>query len=125
MRKPLREIVIVCDSCNSSFHPKSIAIKEEYVKLCGDRIRVIYYKCPKCKKLYLIGLHNYTSDKLLKRQKELIATTQKRVAKGLPADPKKLEQIEELKKQLLSYQNTLMERYKDGIDLLDQLLQDK
>ena len=122
MKKPLESVEIVCDSCNSVFTPQEIVILEEYTKLCGDRVRVIYYRCPICKKFYLIGIHNYTSDKMLKRQQELIKSNQSRVAKGLPVSENKLEQIEKLKCELIDYQDVLLERYKQDIDLLDLLL---
>ena len=59
---------------------------------------------------------------MLKRQQELIKSNQSRVAKGLPVSENKLEQIEKLKCELIAYQNVLLERYKQDIDLLDLLL---
>ena len=125
MKKPLQDITIICDSCNLAFNYTELDIREEYVVLCEDRVKVIYYKCPKCNKVYLIGIHNYISEKLLKQEKNLILANQKRMARGLPASKQKLEQIKEIKESLLSYQDTLREKYKADIHLLDQLLQDK
>ena len=122
MKKPLQSVQIICDSCNSSFNYADINIMEKYVNLCGDKVRVMYYRCPKCNKLYLIAIHNYTSDKMLKRERELIESNQKRISKGLPASIEKLDQLERIKQELLSYQDALRERYKDGIHLLDQIL---
>lgn len=125
MKKPLQSIEIICDSCNFSFDHTALNIKEDSVKLCGDKVRVIYYRCPNCGKLYLIAIHNYTSDKMIKRQKELIASNQKRVKKGLPVSAEKLDQIERIKEDLLSYQDALRERYKRDIHLLDHILKNK
>ena len=125
MDKKIKEISVICDSCNSSFSPNDIVVDEKFLSMCGDRVRVIYYRCPKCRKVHLIGIHDYRADKLLKRQQELVLSNQRRVNKGLPVSKEKLEQIESIKDELLLYQDTLKERYKNGIDLLDQLLEDK
>lgn len=122
MKKKLEEVSVICDNCNSGFSPEVIAIKDNYTVIKGDKVRVIYYRCPNCNKIHVVGVHDYKADKMLKRQQELVTSNQKRVMRGLPVSKQKLEQIEIIKSDLLFYQKILKRQYESEFHLLDSLL---
>lgn len=50
------EKVIVCDKCGAEFFIKSVTIEECSVEICGDKLLLDYFVCPKCNQIYKVLL---------------------------------------------------------------------
>ena len=56
---------IICDECKKEFFLKSVKIKESIVKVNNVPINLVYFMCPKCKKIYLISIQDKRYFELL------------------------------------------------------------
>lgn len=109
--------VIVCDICNCEFEDSDIDIKKATTKLKDKTFEVVFYKCPKCGKPYVICLLDYQASKLQKayvdaRNKFIkLQNKYEQSAASILRLEQKQEKIENLKKEALDYQKTLIEQY--------------
>lgn len=54
MRKQLG--LIFCDSCGYEFPASAVNIKQSDLSIDGTTVRVVYFRCPSCNKVYLIQI---------------------------------------------------------------------
>lgn len=81
---------------------------------------VLYWRCPLCKKAYLIGLNDEKAKKLINEQHDLLKEIDLRRDKGLPVPSQKLIKQEELKKEIRLHQEYLKIKYKKLLNLVSQ-----
>lgn len=106
--------VIVCDECKAEFDPKGIQFKTANTTIEDTKLEVVYYTCSKCGKAYVVCLLDYWGKKL--QNKYVEAMDKYRAAyKSGNSNPVKLQQkmekVEKLKEDAMSYQNELLHKY--------------
>lgn len=65
MNKKKQKHKIICDECKKEFFLKSVKIKESIVKVNNVPINLVYFMCPKCKKVYPISIQDKRYFELL------------------------------------------------------------
>lgn len=61
---------IRCDDCEHEFSVNTVNIKEAIINLDGQVLKLVYFACPKCNKIYRVALKD-------KRYEELIEDLEK------------------------------------------------
>lgn len=70
--------IIYCDECKHEFYLDSVKINEAEVDCLGEQLTLMYFTCPKCNKIYNIGLKDAQFEML----KEDLDKTKKRIRKN-------------------------------------------
>lgn len=108
--------VIVCDECSAEFLPTEIEFQEKEVDIEGTMYKIVFYKCTKCGKAYVVCMLDYWGKKL--QDKYISAMDKYRASIGKVSQTilkQKLEKVEELKNEAMEYQNDILHRYGDLI----------
>lgn len=66
---------VFCDECKHEFSVDPVNIHEATVELCGQAMKLVYFACPKCNKIYRITLKDVRYEELrvdLERTKKRI-----------------------------------------------------
>lgn len=77
-KKTLRESIVYCDECKYEFSMKSVNIEEAILNLGGQALKLVYFTCPKCNKIYRITLE----DKRCEELKEDLERIKNRIRKN-------------------------------------------
>ena len=60
-----QKVEVICKECNSEFLFDTVEIKQkERVKIDNDTFTIIYYKCPECGAIQLVGMLNYRAKRI-------------------------------------------------------------
>lgn len=104
---------IVCDFCGESFNPKEISFKTIEATVKEKSFEVVYYKCTKCEKSYVVCMLDYWGKKLQTKYVKAMDSYRKAYNNG--ENVIKLEQkqatLERLKKEAMDYQNKVLKAY--------------
>ena len=76
--KKAKSVKICCDNCKHEFFMNSVNIEEATVNVSRQVLKLVYFACPKCNKIYRIMLKDEQYEKL----KEDLDKTKKRVLKN-------------------------------------------
>lgn len=110
-----------CEECGNEFLFNTLDIKEkDNVKIGNDTFTIIYYKCPECGTVQLVGMLNYRAKRFRDSYFSAYQSIKKMEVKGESKTrptiyKQRLEKVENLKKQNTDYQVMLMNEYKDKI----------
>lgn len=102
--------VICCDECKYEFLMNSVKIDEAIIKLGGQALKLVYFTCPKCNKIYRIILKDNEYDKLV----EDLEKTKKRIRKNCGS------RNDEFASVLNSMVNKKHERLKNHVEKLNK-----
>lgn len=69
---------VVCDECKNEFSMNAVDIQEATINLGGQALRLVYFTCPKCNKIYRITLKDERYEEL----KEDLERTKKRIRRN-------------------------------------------
>ena len=69
---------VYCDDCKHEFSMNSVDIQEATVNLGGQALKLVYFTCPKCNKIYRITLKDERYEEL----KEDLERTKTRIRKN-------------------------------------------
>ena len=69
---------VFCDECKHEFSMNSVDIQEATVNLSGQALKLVYFTCPKCNKIYRITLKDKRYDEL----KEDLEKTKTRIRRN-------------------------------------------
>ena len=69
---------IYCDECKHEFSMNSVDIQEAAMNLGGQALKLVYFTCPKCNKIYRITLKDERYEEL----KEDLERTKMRIRKN-------------------------------------------
>lgn len=116
-----RKIEVICEECKSEFLFDTVEIKQkENVKIDNDTFTIIYYKCPECGAIQLVGMLNYRA----KRVRDSYFAAYDSVKKMEMAGDNMLrsaiykqrkDKLERLKAENTEYQQILLNKYKGKI----------
>ena len=116
-----KKVEVICKECNSEFLFDTIEIKQkEKVKIDNDTFTIIYYKCPECGAIQLVGMLNYRAKRIRNSYFAAYDSVRKMEATGdhmlRPAIYKqRKDKLEKLKLENTEYQQMLLNKYKDKI----------
>ena len=116
-----KKVEVICKECNSEFLFDTIEIKQkERVKIDNDTFTIIYYKCPECGAIQLVGMLNYRAKRIRDSYFAAYDSVRKMEATGnhmlRPAIYKqRKDKLEKLKLENTEYQQMLLNKYKDKI----------
>ena len=116
-----KKIEVICKECNSEFLFDTVEIKQkEKVKIDNDTFTIIYYKCPECGAIQLVGMLNYRAKRIRDSYFAAYDSVRKMEATGnhmlRPAIYKqRKDKLEKLKLENTEYQQMLLNKYKDKI----------
>lgn len=100
---------IICDKCKHGFSLNTVKIKESPIEIEDDNLILMYFECPKCKKIYRITLKDEKSEELLEVLKKTEQKLKERVWCG----------NEELVRQLEGLVNARKDSYESYINILN------
>ena len=116
-----KKVEVICKECNSEFLFDTVKIKQkEKVKIDNDTFTIIYYKCPECGAIQLVGMLNYRAKRIRDSYFAAYDSVRKMEATGnhmlRPAIYKqRKDKLEKLKLENTEYQQMLLNKYKDKI----------
>ena len=116
-----KKVEVICKECNSEFLFDTVEIKQkEKVKIDNDTFTIIYYKCPECGAIQLVGMLNYRAKRIRDSYFAAYDSVRKMEATGnhmlRPAIYKqRKDKLEKLKLENTEYQQMLFDQYKDKI----------
>ena len=116
-----KKVEVICKECNSEFLFDTIEIKQkDKVKIDNDTFTIIYYKCPECGAIQLVGMLNYRAKRIRDSYFAAYDSVRKMEATGnhmlRPAIYKqRKDKLEKLKLENTEYQQMLLNKYKDKI----------
>lgn len=111
------ENVVYCEECNREFNPSEIEFRHANTTIGDKQFEVIYYKCPSCDKTYVVCMLDYWGKKLQDKYVRAIDNYRKLYKNSMNEAKlkQKLEAIEVMKDEAMSYQNELLKAYRDLI----------
>lgn len=71
-------VTVFCDECKHEFSMNSVDIQTATVELGGQALKLVYFTCPKCNKIYRICLKDDKYEEL----REDLERTKKRIRKN-------------------------------------------
>ena len=116
-----KKVEVICKECNSEFLFDTVEIRQkEKVKIDNDTFTIIYYKCPECGAIQLVGMLNYRAKRIRDSYFAAYDSVRKMEATGnhmlRPAIYKqRKDKLEKLKLENTEYQQMLLNKYKDKI----------
>ena len=116
-----KKVEAKCEECNSEFLFDTVEIQQkEKVKICNDAFTIIYYKCPECGAIQLVGMLDYRAKRIRNSYFAAYDSVKKMEAAGdhmlRPVIYKqRKDKLEKLKLENTEYQQILLNQYKDKI----------
>ena len=116
-----KKVEVICEECKSEFLFDTVEIKQkEKVKIGNDTFAIIYYKCPECGAIQLVGMLNYRAKRIRDSYFAAYNSVRKMEVSGdhmlRPVIYKKRkDKLEILKSDNTEYQQMLLNQYKDRI----------
>ena len=109
--------LISCDECKADFEANKIEFKHTNTVVDEKQFEVVYYKCPNCGKVYVVCMLDYWGKKLQDKYVRAIDNYRKLYKNSMNETKlkQKLEAIEVMKDEAMSYQNELLKAYRDLI----------
>lgn len=113
-----RRIEVICEECKSEFLFDTVEIKQkENVKIGNDTFVIIYYKCPECGAIQLVGMLNYRAKRIRDSYfaaydsvKKMEMTGDNMLRSAIYKQRK--DKLERLKMENTEYQQMLLNKYK-------------
>lgn len=59
-----RFATVFCDECKHEFSMNTVDIHEATMELCGQVLKLVYFTCPKCNKIYRVTLKDARYEEL-------------------------------------------------------------
>ena len=76
--KKAKSVKICCDECKYEFSMNSVNIQEAIINIGRQALKLVYFVCPECNKIYRISLEDERYNEL----KEDLAKTKRRLLKN-------------------------------------------
>ena len=118
-----KKVEVICEECKSEFLFDAVEIKQkEKVKISNGTFAIIYYKCPECGAIQLVGMLNYRAKRIRDSYFAAYDSVRKMEVTGdhmlRPVIYKKRkDKLEKLKAENTEYQQKLLNQYKDKISV--------
>lgn len=120
-----KEVYVQCEQCKSNHAVKSLSLHTDALNIRGVQLRLTYWRCPKCQKLYPVMLED-KSFALKQLEFTNVKTRIGRIVKmGKKVDPALLKRLQRLKTEMDKYQLELKHRFMGDFNLIDSQLKAK
>ena len=116
-----KKVEAKCEECGNEFLFDTLdVIEKENVKIENDTFTIIYYKCPECGAIQLVGMLNYRAKRIRDTYFAAYNSVKKMEVTGdnmlRPVVYKqRKDKLEKLKLENTEYQKMLLNKYKDKI----------
>ena len=116
-----KKVEAKCEECGNEFLFETLNIVEkDNVKIENDTFTIIYYKCPECGAIQLVGMLNYRAKRIRDTYFAAYNSVKKMEVTGdnmlRPVVYKqRKDKLEKLKLENTEYQKMLLNKYKDKI----------
>ena len=109
----MNENIIICDECSAEFSTQDLKFNTATTKVEDKSFDVVYYKCPKCGKAYVVCMLDYWGKKLQQKYVDAMDSYRKqyKMQGNTQKLAQKLEKVEALKNEAMAYQNELLHKY--------------
>ena len=110
-----KSITVKCEECQDEFEFNNLEVVEKpNVKIDNDTFTVIYYKCPTCGTVHIVGMLNYRANRI-KNAYFSACDSARKFSQGhkLPKAimDQKLQRMNELKQENIEFQKQLISLY--------------
>ena len=110
-----KPITVKCEECQDEFEFNNLEVIEKpNVKIDNDTFTVIYYKCPTCGTVHIVGMLNYRANRI-KNAYFSVCDSVRKFSQGhkLPKAimDQKLQRMNELKQENIEFQKQLISLY--------------
>lgn len=110
-----KPITVKCEECQDEFEFNNLEVVEKpNVKIDNDTFTVIYYKCPTCGTVHIVGMLNYRANRI-KNAYFSACDSVRKFSQGhkLPKAimDQKLQRMNELKQENVEFQKQLISLY--------------
>ena len=110
-----KPITVKCEECQDEFEFNNLEVVEKpNVKIDNDTFTVIYYKCPTCGTVHIVGMLNYRANRI-KNAYFSACDSVRKFSQGhkLPKAimDQKLQRMNELKQENIEFQKQLISLY--------------
>ena len=110
-----KPITVKCEECQDEFEFNNLdVIEKPNVKIDNDTFTVIYYKCPTCGTVHIVGMLNYRANRI-KNAYFSACDSVRKFSQGhkLPKAimDQKLQRMNELKQENIEFQKQLISLY--------------
>lgn len=120
-KKMNKKVEAKCEECGNEFLFDTLDfVEKENVKIENGTFTIIYYKCPECGAIQLVGMLNYRAKRIRNSYFAAYDSVRKMEATGdhmlRPVIYKqRKDKLEKLKLENTEYQQMLLNQYKDKI----------
>ena len=110
-----KPITVKCEECQDEFEFNNLEVIEKpNVKIDNDTFTVIYYRCPTCGTVHIVGMLNYRANRI-KNAYFSACDSVRKFSQGhkLPKAimDQKLQRMNELKQENIEFQKQLISLY--------------
>lgn len=110
-----KPITVKCEECRDEFEFNNLEVIEKpNVKIDNETFTVIYYKCPTCGTVHIVGMLNYRANRI-KNAYFSACDSVRKFSQGhkLPKAivDQKLQRMNELKRENIEFQKQLISLY--------------
>lgn len=77
-----RDGIIVCDDCKYEFPRNSVNIDEATIEVRGQALKLVYFACPKCNKIYRMYLKDDRCEELIQDIEKMKLRIRKQYGSG-------------------------------------------
>lgn len=109
-----KNIKIVCDKCKHGFSLNAVNIKESPIDIGDDKLILMYFECPKCKKIYRVTLKDEKSEELLQILKKTEQKLKERKGCASIELVRKLEGMVNVRKEQYEYYINMLNNHYSG-----------
>jgi hypothetical protein len=108
-----QKCLIQCDECKNVFDIRNTEIKtKENVRFENKTFSITYFKCEKCRKVYIVEMLDFKAEKMKNRYLNMSESVKKKKQKGLKVSDDRLKELERTKQDAIIYQHWLVENYR-------------
>lgn len=110
-----KPIIVKCEECQDEFEFDNLEVIEKpNVKIDNDTFTVIYYKCPTCGTVHIVGMLNYRANRIKDAYFSACDSVRKfsqghKLPKAIM--DQKVQRMNELKRENIEFQKQLISLY--------------
>lgn len=101
-----QEKTITCNECGFEWPLNAVQIQEERIEIENEKLRLSFFTCPKCNKIYRVALMDARYDELV----EDFEKTKKRIRRNHGSNTQELARV------LTNAANKKLERLRNHVD---------
>ena len=109
------EYIVKCEKCKNEHRMADVQIKEQVIKIDNKKLTVVYYRCPSCDELFIVGLLDFHANKLKEKCERQYARIKQYEQRGQVCPLAIKKEYERCKQVNISHQKSMIDQYKERI----------